>query len=82
MFPLGLLVFAVLGWLLLLVGEAGRDVWLAVWALYGAVVATAGALAGLRFRSLRVGALAAAGVPAVHLTYAVAVVHGVLGRHG
>jgi glycosyltransferase involved in cell wall biosynthesis len=76
LFPLALLAFTVVGWLLLFVGDAERDLWVAVWAFYGALVLAAASFAALRFRSLRIGALAAAGVVAVHFTYALAV-----GRH-
>src|SRR5262249_46291271 len=53
-FPVALLAFAVLGWLLLLGSGAERDLWVAIWALYGALLVAAGALAALRFRSVRV----------------------------
>jgi glycosyltransferase involved in cell wall biosynthesis len=76
--PLGLLAFITLGWPLGVAGGAWRVAWLLVWLAYGAAVLGAGALAALRFQSLRVGALAMAGVVAIHLTYAVAVIVAVL----
>jgi glycosyltransferase involved in cell wall biosynthesis len=79
--PLALLVLIVAGWPLALAGEALRDLWLAAWAVYLAAVVLSGALAALRFRSIRVGALAAVGLVAVHVTYAIAVVRGLLRRN-
>jgi glycosyltransferase involved in cell wall biosynthesis len=79
--PLALLVLIVAGWPLALAGEALRDLWLAAWAVYLAAVVLSGALAALRFRSLRVGVLAAVGLVSVHVTYAIAVVRGVLRRN-
>jgi glycosyltransferase involved in cell wall biosynthesis len=76
--PLGLLAFVVLGWPLAFVPGTPRDLWLTVWAMYVAAVLLTGALAALRFRSIRVGALSLVGVVAVHLTYAVAVIRGIL----
>jgi hypothetical protein len=78
--PLGLLAFIVVGWPLVLAGEASRIVWLSLWAAYAVALAVAGALSALRFRSLRVGALALVGVVAVHLTYAASVVRGIFAR--
>jgi glycosyltransferase involved in cell wall biosynthesis len=78
--PLALLVFATTGWLLALAGGMFRDLWLAGWALYAATVLVAGALAALRFQSLRVGALAMAGVVAVHVTYGIALIRGLARR--
>jgi glycosyltransferase involved in cell wall biosynthesis len=79
--PLALLVLIVAGWPLALAGDALRDLWLAAWAVYLAAVVLSGALAALRFRSIRVGALAAVGLVAVHVTYAITVVRGVLRRN-
>jgi glycosyltransferase involved in cell wall biosynthesis len=76
--PLALFLFIVAGWLLAFVGQAGRDLWLALWFTYAAALVVAGMLATLRFQSIRVGALALVGVVAVHLTYAVATIRGVL----
>ena len=44
--------------------------WETLWAVYVVLVLVNSIMAGLRFRSLRVGALAAVGSVAVHLTYA------------
>jgi glycosyltransferase involved in cell wall biosynthesis len=78
--PLGLLAFLVAGWPLLLAGETGRLVWAAIGVAYLAVVLGTSALATLRFRSLRVGVLAAIGLFLVHLTYAIGVLRGVFAR--
>ena len=76
--PLALLGFVAAGWPLAFAGEPLRVVWAGLWAAYAVAVLTAGALATLRFQSLRVGALTVVGVVAVHVTYALAVVRGVL----
>jgi glycosyltransferase involved in cell wall biosynthesis len=76
--PLALLTFVVSGWPLALAGGTWRLAWLLLWAAYTAAIMTVGTLAALRFHSLRVGALAGIGTVAVHLTYAVGVVRGVL----
>ena len=76
--PLGLLAFIVLGWPLALLAGAPRDLWLAAWAVYLAAV--------LLYRRARGSSLpfdprrraVAVGVVAVHLTYAVAVIRGIL----
>jgi hypothetical protein len=78
--PLALLVLIVAGWPLAFAGEAPRGLWLGAWAVYLAAVVLSGALAALRFRSLWVGVLAAVGLVAVHVTYAIAVVRGVFRR--
>jgi hypothetical protein len=78
--PVGLLAFLLFGWPLAVAGGGWRLLWVALWAAYAAAVASVAALGALRFHSLRVGALAAAGIVAVHLTYAVNVVRGLLAR--
>jgi glycosyltransferase involved in cell wall biosynthesis len=78
--PLGLLAFVVLGWPLALAGGGWRLIWLSFLLAYATVVAATGLLAALRFHSLRVGTLAAVGVVAVHLTYAVNVLRGIVKR--
>ncbi len=64
-------------------GAAG-GVWLVAWALvvggYLGLVLLNAALGGLRFRSLRVEALAAVGSVAVHLTYALSLLRGLFAR--
>lgn len=80
--PLGLLAFVLAGWPLLLAGAGWRLIWLSLLAAYLTLVTATGLLAALRFRSLRVGALAAVGVVAVHLTYAVNVLRGIVKRSG
>ena len=80
--PLGLLAFVLLGWPLALAGGGWRLIWLSFLAAYLALVSGTGLLAALRFHSLRVGALAAVGVVAVHLTYALNVVRGIFKRSG
>jgi glycosyltransferase involved in cell wall biosynthesis len=76
--PFTLLAFLALGWPLVFAGGAWRTAWVLLWAAYGAAVLGAGTLATLRFQSLRVGALAMAGVVAVHFTYAVALVAAII----
>ena len=73
-----LLCFAALGWPLLLAGEAARVLWLSLWTAYALAIVAVGTLATLRFRSIRVGALAMVGVVAVHVTYGLAVVRALL----
>jgi glycosyltransferase involved in cell wall biosynthesis len=77
---LGLVVWVVLGWLLLLTGPAGVDTWIAVWAVYLASMALAAFFGGLRFHSLRVGLVTALGLPATHAAYAVSFLAGLAGR--
>jgi hypothetical protein len=48
--------------------------------VYLVTVLAASLLGALRFRSIRVGALALVGIVAVHLTYAISVVRGLLRR--
>jgi glycosyltransferase involved in cell wall biosynthesis len=69
--PAGLVAFAALGWPLALVPGTPRRLWLGGWTLYGAAVALGSVSAGLRHRSLEVGALTAAGMVATHVTYGV-----------
>jgi glycosyltransferase involved in cell wall biosynthesis len=78
--PVLLLAFAVLGWPLLFLGSPWPWLYVGVWAVYLAVVLTGAILGALRFRSVRVGALAAAGSVAAHFSYAVAVLKGMTGR--
>ena len=65
-----LAAWTLLGWLLLLAGPAGTDLWLGVWGAYLLCVGAAGFFAALRFQSLPVGLLAAAGIPLTHAVYA------------
>jgi hypothetical protein len=67
---LGLVAWALLGWLLVLAGPVGVDVWIGVWGLYIAGVALAGFFGGLRFHSVRVGLLTTVGIPLTHAAYA------------
>ncbi len=55
-----------------------RRIWLAGWALYGAVVATGSVSAGLRHRSAAVSGLTAAGAIATHMTYGAAFLRGLI----
>jgi hypothetical protein len=80
--PVALLAFFLFGWPLLLAGGAWRVAWVVLWSAYAAVVLATGALAALRFQSLRVGALTTVGIVAVHLTYAVGLFRAVFGRVG
>ena len=54
--------------------------WLSLWAVYGVAILATGALAALRFQSLRVGALTVVGVVAVHVVYAGGLLRGLLER--
>jgi glycosyltransferase involved in cell wall biosynthesis len=69
--PAGLVAFAALGWPLALAGGTPRKAWLGGWLLYGTAVTMGSVSAGLRHRSLEVGALTAAGTVATHVTYGV-----------
>jgi glycosyltransferase involved in cell wall biosynthesis len=80
--PVALLAFLVFGWPLLLAGGVWRVAWLVVWGAYAAAVLATGALAALRFQSLRVGALTMVGVVAVHVTYALELIRAVFRRGG
>jgi glycosyltransferase involved in cell wall biosynthesis len=73
---IALLLWALLGWLLILAGRGGFEVWLSIWIVYVAVVAVASFFAGLRFYSLQVGFLAAVGLPLTHAVYAGSFVSG------
>jgi hypothetical protein len=75
-----LAAFALLGWLLVLADAAGLAAWAAVWALYLAAMSLAALGGGLRFRSVRVAALAAAGIVLTHGAYLGGFVRGVLDR--
>ncbi len=75
-----LLGWALAGWPLVLAGPAGRAVWLTIWIAYAATVASAALFGGLRFHSLRVGLLTAAGLPLTHIVYALAFVSGFVRR--
>jgi glycosyltransferase involved in cell wall biosynthesis len=78
--PVALLAFLFLGWPLFLAGGSWRVVWSVLWAAYAVAVLGAGAMAALRFQSLRVGALAAVGIVAAHVTYAVGLVTALFHR--
>jgi hypothetical protein len=77
---LAFLFFATAGWLVLLAGGAGLDAWIAVWALYGALVVASAGVAALRFRDLAILPLAAVGTIATHAAYAVSFAGGLLRR--
>jgi hypothetical protein len=55
-------------------------IWLSLLSAYVVAILGAGGIAALRFQSLRVGSLATAGIAAVHLTYAIAVLLGLRAR--
>ncbi len=74
--PLGLFAFLAGGWPLMLRSGVPRATWLAVWVSYIALVMFTGLAAGVRFRSLRVGLLAAAGAVGTHFVYAPAFLRG------
>ncbi|HEX2112408.1 MAG TPA: glycosyltransferase [Gaiellaceae bacterium] len=74
--PLGLFALLAAGWPLALRGGLLRTTWLAVWVSYGGLVMLAGLAAAVRFRSLRVGVLAAGGAVGTHFVYAPAFLRG------
>ena len=76
--PLALAMFLVVGWILVLLGGAWEVLWAIAWALYAAAVLVNALLAGLRFRSLRIAVLTAAGSVAAHFIYAAGVVTGLV----
>jgi glycosyltransferase involved in cell wall biosynthesis len=77
---LAFLVFGAAGWLVLLAGGVGLDAWIAVWALYLALVIAPAAVAALRFRDVAILPLAAAGTVATHAAYAVSFAGGLVRR--
>jgi glycosyltransferase involved in cell wall biosynthesis len=74
------LVWVLFGWIVFFAGPLGRDLWLAVWLAYAAALSVAAFFGGLRFYSLRVGLLAAAGLFLTHVVYSVSFVAGFLRR--
>jgi glycosyltransferase involved in cell wall biosynthesis len=76
--PLALLTFAAVSVPLASSGPTGRRLSATGWALYGAAVTFGATSAGLRFRSVRVGALTAAGSVATHFTYGASFLVGYL----
>jgi glycosyltransferase involved in cell wall biosynthesis len=78
--PIALAAFFLGGWALVWLGGAWRLVWALFWAAYLALVLVNALLAGLRFRSLRIAALAAVGSVAAHLIYATGLVVGLVRR--
>ncbi len=72
LFPLGLLVYLGAAPFALSGGGAARGVWLAIAAAYAIAVLVSGAIAALRFRSLRVGVLALAGIVCSHAVFVAA----------
>lgn len=78
--PVGLVVFAALGWSLLFGGPSLRDLWLILWASYFVAVGLSAVVAAAGFRSLWVGLLAAVGMIATHLTYGISFARGMLSR--
>jgi glycosyltransferase involved in cell wall biosynthesis len=78
--PVVLLAFLALGWPLLLADGVWRVAWLVVWTAYAVMVLASGAMATLRFQSVRVGVLTMVGVVAVHVTYAFGLLGAILRR--
>jgi glycosyltransferase involved in cell wall biosynthesis len=78
--PIALAAFLLGGWVLVWLGGAWRLVWGLAWAAYFALILVNALLAGLRFGSLRIAALAAVGSVAAHLTYAAGLVVGLVRR--
>jgi glycosyltransferase involved in cell wall biosynthesis len=77
---IGLALWVALGWLLVLIGPVGAAAWLGVWAFYLLTVGLAAFFCGLRFHSLRVGLVAALGLPLTHAVYAISFLAGLAGR--
>jgi hypothetical protein len=77
--PIGLLAFLVAGWPLILLGGVWQLTWALAWCVYVGLVVVNALLAGLRFRSLRIAALAAVGSVAAHLTYAASLLARLVG---
>jgi hypothetical protein len=78
--PIALAAFLLGGWVLVWLGGHWRLVWYLAWAAYFALVLVNALLAGLRFRSLRLAGLTAAGSVAAHLAYAAGLVTGLVRR--
>lgn len=78
--PVALLAFTLFGWPLILLGGGWRTAWTLVVGGYFAIVLLGGAWAALRFRSVRVGAVAAIASVAVHFTYGLSLVRGLFQR--
>ena len=78
--PVALLIFVVLGPLALLVGGTAFSAWRVAAAAYLVAVAASSAFAALRFRSVAVGAVAAAGLVFTHVVYALGFIRGLAAR--
>jgi glycosyltransferase involved in cell wall biosynthesis len=76
--PIALLAFLLGGWVLVWLGGVLQLVWVLAWVAYFALIGINALLAGLRFRSLRIAGLTAMGSVAAHLSYAAALIQGVL----
>jgi glycosyltransferase involved in cell wall biosynthesis len=70
------LVWALLGWVLVFAGQVEFATWVAIWVVYFVVVLVAATFGGLRFSSVRVGALTALGLALTHIAYAFAFLVG------
>jgi hypothetical protein len=77
--PVALLVFVVLGPPAVLIGGPVLTVWSAAAVAYLLAVVASSAIAALRFHSLAVGVLAAAGLVLTHVAYAVGFLRGLVG---
>ena len=78
--PVAFLAFLVGAWPLALLGGWPFFIWSALLLAYAAVTLVSAGLAALHFRSLQVGALTAIGSVAVHVTYAIGLLRGLLER--
>jgi glycosyltransferase involved in cell wall biosynthesis len=76
--PLAILIFAAASVPLTSLGPAGRRLSATGWAIYGTAITLGATSAGLRFRSVRVAALTAAGSVATHVTYGASFLAGFL----
>ncbi len=78
--PLMLVAYVVLAWpLAVWAGGTWRDAWLGICLAYVVLVVISATAGALRFRSVRVGVLGAAGLVLTHLVYGAALVYGFVG---
>lgn len=78
--PVALLLFLATAPVAFLVGGTILRLWLASAAIYGVALLVGGALAGLTFGSLTVGAVTVVGLLGTHLAFGGGFVRGVIGR--
>ncbi len=79
---LALCAWAFFGWLLAPLGPVVDALWLGTWIAYLCAIALASFFGGLRFHSLKVGAVMACALPYTHAVYIATFVTGFLRREG